>query len=467
MFFCILPQNEGVLRKKSQHRRIIWRSRIHTGVRIPPESQVQMIYEEAAAYLKSVEQYGSILGLNPIRKLMDALGHPEQGQKIIHVAGTNGKGSTAALISGMLAAGGFRVGRFISPAVQEFWEIIQIETLEEGRLVSRRISNEQAAKQCSIVREAADRISPHPTVFEIETAMAFLYFKEKKCDYVVLEVGLGGRLDATNVIEHSEIAVLTSISRDHMQYLGETIEEIASEKAGIIKPQGKTVTVRQDPRVLDILEREAIRNTSALTVCDPNKAERISYSLTRTRFDYHGFSYEIGLLGTNQIENAVLALEAVRLLNCVRVRDMQFGLAHTVWNGRFQILHQTPLLIVDGAHNEGAARALRENIQVYLSGKRLIYIMGVFKDKEYEKVLQLTAEFASAIVTLTPKNPRALPSADLAECARHYCSCVYDGQTLSGAMVKALELAREEDVILAFGSLSFLGELINAAENCR
>ncbi len=312
----------------------------------------------------------------------------------------------------------------------------------------------------------------HPTSFEIETAMTFLYFLWQKVDLVVLEVGMGGRLDATNVISRPVCSVIASISMDHMQYLGDTLGKIASEKAGIIKAGCPVVTCEQESEVLQILRSKAAEASSSLYVADSGRAVDINYSIEGTEFNYlnqsnrEGLvsSYRISLLGTHQVKNAVLAMEAAGVLRLsgyyISEEAIKAGLSTAKWSGRFELLSTRPYLVIDGAHNEEAAMKLRETIEIYFAGKRIIYIMGVLADKDYRSILKLTAPLADTIYTLTPENTRALDSAQLAEEAGRYCNRVIDAGNIAQALKLAHAKAGEEDVIIAFGSLSFLGNLV-------
>lgn len=313
----------------------------------------------------------------------------------------------------------------------------------------------------------------HPTTFEAETALAFLYFAEQKCDLVVLEAGMGGRTDATNVIKNTMVAVLVSISMDHMGFLGNTLAEIAENKAGIIKPGCTVVTVRQEPEAEQAVLLKARECGCPVVTVNPECSVNRRRSLFRQSFDYKAYKdVEISLSGEYQFTNAALALEIIGELcrkGCeIPEAAVRTGLRNTVWNGRFTVIAEEPYFIVDGAHNRDAAEKLRESIENYLSGYRLIYIMGVLADKEYDAVIRKTAPYASEIITvMTPDNPRALPAEELKKAASAYHPHVQAAESLSEAVEKAYGLAGKGDVILAFGSLSYLGELIRKVEQRR
>lgn len=453
-----------------------------------------MTYKEAREFISNSNQYGSILGLDTITELLKRLGHPEEKLKIIHVAGTNGKGSTSAFITAILANAGYRVGRYISPTIYTYRERIQIveKVIKNNIVPPKKTGDQKTTEEVDqnmqvttpevqyITREGVSRtievIEPiceamikegysHPTSFEIETAMTFLYLLWEKVDFVVLEVGLGGRLDATNVIRHPVLSVITSISMDHMQYLGDTLEKIAAEKAGIIKNATPVITCNQEPEVLRVFERAAKEQNTSLILADSFQVSEAVFTLKSTEFSYDNEQYRMHLLGKYQIMNAVLAIETAKTLNSIGYpisrADIRVGLESAVWSGRFEVISNKPTIIIDGAHNEDAARTLKESIEIYFTNQKLIYIIGVLADKDYKSILKLTAPLADRIFTLTPDNVRALSSGDLANEAAGFCNNVCDAGNVEQAVKLALAEAEEKDIILAFGSLSFLGDLVN------
>lgn len=428
-----------------------------------------MRYQEALNYIDSIKQYGIVPGLDTIRELCHRLGDPQEGLRFIHIAGTNGKGSVLAYVSTVLRCAGYKVGRYISPTIRDYRERFQIN----DRMITQK-------DLCGLMEElrpvcdgmVADGFA-HPTPFEVETALGFMYFVRKQCDLVVLETGMGGRLDATNVIQGTLVAVLTSISMDHMQYLGKSLREIAGEKAGIIKPNCRVVTAWQQPEADQVIREQADRLHCPLVLADASAAKRVRYGLERQRFDYDGMrDLEIHLAGRCQIGNAVLAIEVCRALaECgydISEKALRQGLGETCWPGRFSILEKKPLFVVDGAHNEDAARELAQSIEQYFANKRIIFIMGVLKDKEYEKIIGLTARYADQILTVTPPgNPRAMGSYELAQEVAKVHPQVTAVDSLEEAVEISHLLAGREDVILAFGSLSYLGHLMEIMETRR
>lgn len=428
----------------------------------------QMTYEEALEYIDSTIQYGSDLGLENIRELLHRVGDPQKKLRFVHLAGTNGKGSTAAYLSTILAESGYKVGRYISPVIFEYRERIQITQKNDGNIATTYIPEEKVTYYLTLLKEAGESMLMdglhHPTTFEIETAMTFLYLKDEKCQIVVLETGLGGRLDATNVVDTTICSVFTSISMDHMQFLGDTIEKIATEKAGIIKDNIPVVSYDQVDEARKVLEKHAKQHHCTFREADFTKIREIHHKLTGIHFSYKNYEgLHVKLLGENQVMNAVVAIETCEVLNeqgyDITENSIRKGLKETIWPGRFEIINTQPIFVVDGAHNEDAARSLQKSIELYFKGKRLIFIMGVFADKEYEKVIKLTCNYADTIITIETDNQRALSSKKLAEVIGLYHPNVIDGQRISEAIPKAMSLSQEEDVIIAFGSLSFLGEI--------
>lgn len=421
---------------------------------------------EALEYIESISGLGIVPGLDSIRELCGRLGNPQNALKFIHVAGTNGKGSVSAYIATVLKCGGYRVGRYISPAVFQYRERIQVG----GRCITKEALGRLTEQVKQVCDGMVEEGLPQPTPFEVETAMGFLYFKEKNCDVVVLETGMGGLSDATNIVTTTVLAVLTSVSMDHMKFLGKSLPEIAAQKAGILKAGCRAVSAVQEKEAMEVIEAKAAELGCRLTVAEPSRASGIKYGLEKQRFSYGGFSgLEISLAGKYQVENACLAVEALKLLGeqgfPVTEQRLRRGLAETVWPGRFTVVGKKPYFIVDGAHNEDAAKRLAESIQFYFTNKRIIYIMGVLKDKEYEKIIALTHSLADQIITVTPPdNPRAFPAYELAR----EIAGVHRNVTAVDSLEEAVEMSRllagKNDVIIAFGSLSFLGRLMEIVE---
>lgn len=421
-----------------------------------------MTYDEAVEFADSTKKYGSILGLESIRNLMQELGNVQEQLHIIHVAGTNGKGSVCAFLSAALTEAGYRVGRYNSPAVFERREVFRIgETMiskEEYATVFERVQT-----ACEVLTK---RGCPHPTVFEVETAAAFLWFYEKKCDLVLLETGMGGETDATNLITHPVCSVLTSIGMDHMQYLGNTIEEIAKVKAGIIKKGCPVVALKQGDSVCEVIKNKAEECGSRCVLVEVPQYMQEAPIWGTTLQDVHYGSVHTALGGVWQRENLSLALAVLKLLEesdySITKEAVQSGIAKTIWHGRYEVLQTEPLFIIDGAHNPIAAKRLKETIEKDFTNREIIYIIGVLADKEHEKMLRLLLPEAKAVFTVTPDSPRALDGEILAKEARKYADNIWYVPDIGKAVKMAKETAKESDVILAVGSLSYLKEVKKA-----
>ncbi|NLA69783.1 MAG: bifunctional folylpolyglutamate synthase/dihydrofolate synthase, partial [Clostridiales bacterium] len=406
---------------------------------------------------------GSVLGLDSIKILMSELGNPQNDLKFIHIAGTNGKGSILAMLSGILEKAGYRVGRYVSPTVMGYEERFQVNR--------EWINEEELAFLVSEVRDAAKRVyEKHqisPTVFEIETAIAFLFFKQKNCDYVVLETGLGGLTDATNIVTTTELCIFASISMDHMGFLGNTIEEIAATKAGIIKEGAGIVTSKQTAEVWDILEAKAKPLGCNIVMAEPSEAVIEKESLDGQIFSYKEYeSIKLGLLGRYQIDNAVTVLEAIKRLNQrglnISMKAARDGLSEASWPGRFQIIGKDLLVFVDGAHNEDAVRRLGENIGIYLQDKKVHAIMGVFKDKNYKKMLEIIAPYVEDIVAIDlPNSDRTLDKEILRDAAEQTGVATQTADSIDKALELVKLKAADGGVVVAFGSLSYLGDVIS------
>ena len=425
-----------------------------------------MNYAEARVYLDEVSKYGSVLGLENMRELLDRLGNPPDDLKFIHISGTNGKGSVLAYLSTILSGAGYRTGRYISPTLFSYRERIQVD--------EQKIEKESLARHVTAIAKAIDEMKAenagNPTAFEVETALAFLYFKEKDCDIVVLETGLGGALDATNIIKTTVMEVIAPISMDHMEFLGDTLEKIAMQKAGIIKPHTSVVSASQEADAKKVLANVCKENRCSMYMVDPTQITDVIYDVDEQQFSYKNWKdIKITLAGSYQILNAALALEGVEELRRLgyHLTDEQVrkGLYRAVWRGRFTLLSKNPAVIIDGAHNPGAAKELKHSLDLYFKGKNLYYIFGVFQDKDYQEVIRLTAPMAKHIITVqTPGNPRALPANELKEAVRLVNPSVEAAQSIQEAVKKSLQMAKKEDAIIIFGSLSFLGEAEKAVK---
>lgn len=426
-----------------------------------------MTFAQAMDYLEKIGKSGTVLGLDTTRELLRRLGNPQNRLRFVHIAGTNGKGSTLAYISTILTEAGYRTGRFISPVIDSYCEKIQID--------GEYIPTQAVAVIMEVVKTACDDMVrdgfAQPTVFEAETAMAFLYFLNENVDIVVLETGMGGRDDSTNVIETTVCSVITSVSLDHVGIIGNDLREIAACKAGIIKDGAPVVLYAQSREVEDIVREQCAKTDSPLTLTNPGAIVRKKNNLSGQVFDYGELKgLKTRLLGEHQLYNAATAIETIRVLgqSGFEVSDEQIrtGIEDTVWTGRFEVLQARPLMIMDGAHNPDGARAFAQSVREYLDGFTLILIMGVLKDKDYPQMIQLTNALADAIITINPDNKRALSDTELKDAIdkvkTRNIPVVAAGRIEAGVEVAnqiALQLHHEKTAIVVFGSLSFLGDL--------
>ena len=419
-----------------------------------------MNYQQSRAYIQDAAKYPIALGLTNIQELMKRLGNPQDQLKYVHVAGTNGKGSVIAYLYTTLMEAGYRVGRYISPSVYTYRGKMEVS----GSMVNREQFAGYVSEVAAVIEEMIRDGHPHPTPFELETAVAFFFFADMKCDLVIMEVGMGGSTDATNIIRNTEVAVLVPISMEHQGFLGNTLSEIAEKKAGIIKPGCSVATIGQELSAQAVIQEKCQELGVELVTGDPEKAEILSESFEGQTYSYEDQVYELSLAGVYQTENSILALEALKLLAKrgypTTCEQRYAGFKKTHWDGRLTIIHRDPLFIVDGAHNPAAADMLEASVSRYFKDRTMYFIMGVFKDKDYSYIVRKLCPYAKKIFTIeTPDNPRALPAEELAEAIRPCNPCVSAADGISDAVDKVFALTGKDDLILSFGSLSFIGEL--------
>lgn len=420
-----------------------------------------MTYNEALDYIWSTPSPSSER-LSIFGRLLEELGNPHKGMKYVHIGGTNGKGSTSAMISSILRCAGYKTGLYTSPHLNTINERFQID----GRL----ISDEEFAEITTLVAEACERIvaqgHPRPTIFGLITAVGFVFFKRHKCDIVVLEVGMGGRLDATNAIESSEVTVITNIGLDHTEYLGGTIGQIAAEKAGIIKNGGHVVCYSQTSEAEAVIEEECRRQNASIRFADGNMATVRNTDLRGTVFDFNGYKdLEISLPGLFQVKNAVTALIAAEVLAgkgwnideaCIRQ-----GLKSARWPGRFEIISQKPVVIVDGTHNPQGAEALVRSLETLFGGKKIIFLIGFLADKDYVSSIKPAIPLAKRFYTVSPSSGRALDAGKL----KNEIACfgspvpIEAYPDMPSALRAVMKNADEDDVICVFGSLYQVSEV--------
>ena len=439
------------------------------------------------AYINTPRWQASRLGLDRIRELLERLGRPQDRLKFVHVAGTNGKGSTCAYLASILSAAGHRTGMFTSPYIERFEERIRVDGV--------MISPDELRDVTLAVREHAEAMAEetgdHPTEFELMTAVALEHFARCGCDIVVLEVGLGGRLDSTNVIDAPEACVIARIGLDHTALLGNTLAAIAGEKAGIIKEGSAVVSWPQEPEAMAVIEHAAAEHGCELRMPDFAQLEEGAVKWEDGASPFRPFSYKewadlrTGILGSYQPQNATVALEVVDVLRGRgwRIPDeaVRAGVAQTRWPGRFEIVEggSSPdgfAIVVDGGHNPQGARALADSLAEVFPGRRSVFVIGVLEDKDYPRMLEDVLPLGSAFVCVTPDNPRALPAHKLARAIR------WTGQDLLGcsacvnpvvardfedAIRRARELADPDGLICAFGSLYSVAALKEAVRATR
>ncbi len=425
-----------------------------------------MNYEEAMNFIQNTNKFGSVLGLDNIRELLERFGNPQDQLRVVHIAGTNGKGSTLAFLAGIFRESGYRAGRYVSPASFSYEERFRIN--EEN--ISKKDLCFYMEKIKNVAEEMVKDGLSHPTMFEIETALSFLYFLDKKVDVVLLETGMGGRLDATNVVKKPIATVIASIGMDHMQFLGDTLEKIASEKAGIIKEGCPVISYDNTKEVNEVIKNKAKQMHAKVTFVNSAGIRVLQESLNGESFSYRSSDgrwyekIEIPLLGRHQINNAALALETLNVIKnyyCISDFQTEDGMRKTIWRGRIEILEREPMVICDGAHNPDGAKSLLSFLQNNFTNQRLIYIMGVLSDKDYEQMVQILAPAADKIYTVAPDNPRALSSRELCNCISKYHQNVEERQRLAECLSEVRQKAEKDDVIIICGTLSFQNELIN------
>lgn len=419
-----------------------------------------MTYQEALDFIGAVSWKGSVPGLSRITELMHRLGDPQLGKKFIHIVGTNGKGSTAAMLSSILTRAGYKTGLFISPWVIDFRERMQIN--------NRMISEEALADITEHIRPHAVKMDDAPTEFELITAIGLCWFAREECDIVILEAGMGGEFDATNVIPAPEVAVFTNIGLDHTEYLGATVEAIAATKSGILKPGCDAVLYPNQSSVEAVIRGRCEKLGIPLTHAEPERLIPLSCDLSGQRLQWGEREIRLPLLGDHQRYNTSVVLGVVSALRRRgwRVPDEAVldGIAHTAWPGRFELLSRDPLFVLDGGHNPQCMDALLSAAETYLSGRRLTVITGVLADKDYASMYDRTFSLADRFFTVTPPSPRALSAEDLAAwlCAR--CDKPVEAcPSASEAVRRAIAVTPKDGAILAYGSLYLASDVRKAA----
>ena len=417
-----------------------------------------MTYDEAIKYIHGVSSAFCKPGLERIGELCRALGNPQDSLKFIHVGGTNGKGSVCSMLSSILMASGLKVGLYTSPYIVEFGERIRIngENIPKDKLISL----------VEEIKPIAEAMTDKPTEFELITAIAFLYYMREGVDIVVLEVGLGGRLDSTNIIKSPLLSIITGISLDHTAILGDTVEAIAFEKAGIIKDGSRVISGCRDKRADAVISRVAGERGADFAAVDYSQLSIKNSSLDGTVFDYKSYrDMKISLLGSYQPRNASIVLEAISHLRTlgysISDESVRAGLCSARWRARFEVISNNPRVIFDGAHNPEGIEAATESIKAYLGGERVYLISGVLRDKDYTRIAETVSEVVMRAYTITPQNPRALSAEEYSEVLRGFGVEAITVGDIEAAVRLALKDARaDEATLVCLGSLYTYGEII-------
>jgi len=423
-----------------------------------------MNYQEALNYIHGTYKFGKKIGLTNIRDLLQRLGNPEKQLKIIHIAGTNGKGSVSSFIHGGLSAAGYRVGLFTSPYLETFRERMQIN----GMKISEDHLIQSTSKVKKTIEEMVKEGKHHPSEFEVVTAIALDYFHKRSVDYLVFEVGLGGRFDATNAVDHPILSIITNIGYDHTEYLGDTLDKIAYEKAGIIKEKTPVIVYPQAKEAWETIERVAKNKKAPIIPVDfstlvpeESSLKEQSFSVTLGKTAYA--SIRIRLLGPYQIYNCITALTALDYLKSqgeitYSLENIQEGFYNTTWPGRFEILRDKPLTIIDGAHNPQAAKALRETLGKHLSNTSITFVIGMLLDKDVLSFLQEIAPLGARFILTKPFGPRAAEPKYLEKKLLPYGKPLYLEPAVAKAIDQAFLVNPEGDAIVIVGSLYMIGE---------
>ncbi|MGI6178097.1 MAG: 5-formyltetrahydrofolate cyclo-ligase [Eubacterium sp.] len=426
-----------------------------------------MTYEEALNYITGRTWSKTRLGLTRTRELLKRLGDPQKTLKFVHVAGSNGKGSMCAMTASVLRAAGFKTGLYISPHIQTFRERMQID----GELIPK----DEFAHLTEKVRAQAEAMSDHPSQFELSTAVAMMYFSAHKCDFVVLEVGMGGKMDSTNAIDAPEVAVIMNIGLEHTEYLGSTLAEIASAKAGIIKAGSSVVCYDLPSEARRVIYAKSKEEGIEPVFADFSEIRPISNSLMGQSFIFRNNTYHIPLLGRHQLRNAcmaVLAVEALRRRGFdIPQTALERGLENAEWPARFQVLSYSPVFILDGGHNPQCAEAFADSLPDYIGGRKAVFLLGILKDKDYEKVLDILSPLAAEFACVSPNSDRALPAGELASAIEKRGTKATPFGSVRSAITyvlartdeisKAAETEDEGVVGAAFGSLYMAGDVLD------
>ena len=416
-----------------------------------------MDYQQAVDYIESPALPRGRYGLERLKQALELLGNPQHKVRFVHVAGTNGKGSCAAMLASVLKEAGYRTGLYISPHLRRYNERMQVDGVD--------ISDDDLIRAAQRVKEVCEQLGGTPIVFEVLTLMALWYFAERRCDFVVLEVGIGGKLDATNCIPAPAAALIAQLGFDHTETLGSTIEEIAAQKGGIAKPGSQLVMAEQEPAALRVVEQLCREQGCGFTVADPERLQVLSTSLEGQRLRDRTYGeLLLPLAGSHQVKNAANVLTVVEVLKgegfAIPDRAVRQGIESTVWPARFERLSRSPDFILDGGHNPQCVQAAVQALQDYYPGKKVVFLTGMMKDKDSAAMLAKMAEVAKAFVCLHADSERAFGAQELAREIENTLSlAAYPAASAQEGCALAQRLAGEQGVVCALGSLYLAGEI--------
>lgn len=424
-----------------------------------------MNYTETLEYIHSVSWKGSRPGLERTVELCNMIGNPQNDLKFIHVAGTNGKGSVCSSVASVLQESGYKTGLYTSPYVRVFNERMKIN--------GENISNEKLAEVTEFVKQFADKMTDKPTEFELITVIAFEFFKREKCDVVVLEVGMGGRLDSTNVIKPPVCSVITGIALDHTAFLGKTVREIAKEKAGIIKRGSPVIYGGDDKDAYDVIREIAKERNSDFYFASPDDLQNIRFDLHGTTFDFEDkknvFCSLVGLYQSSNIATVMKTLQVIKKCGFdISDDSIKSGLMKVKWPARFEIINEDPLMIYDGAHNPQGLRSCVDSIKTFFGKQKVYLLSGVMADKDVGEMIPIIKEVSDFVFTVTPDNPRSMKSDEYARRLKEYGFGARAFSGIEEGVKEALKTAKRDNVALvALGSLYMYGDVMNAVEKCR
>ncbi len=423
---------------------------------------MKMTIDEALSYIHGTHKFGIKLGLENIRYLLGKLENPQKQLKFVHVAGTNGKGSTCSFIANVLTKAGYKTGLYTSPYIEVFNERMRIDGVY--------ITDEELTELVSEVKIAIESMVKegynHPSEFEVVTAIAMLYYKKHQCDIVVLEVGLGGSLDATNVIDKPLISVITPLALDHTEYLGTTLAQIAEVKGGIIKNDGITVCHPQSLEAMDVIRRICKEKNNELLIASVDQAKMVEDIIEGLTFMYEKNKFTLKMIAPYQMQNAIVAIEVLKILKTVydfnwEEKTLVKGINETRWMGRLEVLRESPLTIIDGAHNFHGIKGLRTAIQTLFDGRQITAILGILEDKDIKGMLDEICPYIHKVIVTRPNNPRALSAEHLAERLKPYkhLEILYVNDHIKNAVDYAETHKESLGIMIYFGSLYMIGDV--------